>query len=179
VELRLPVASPFRQPYVNSVLGSSLILIPWERSISKGSPTQFPSLRYVSPLSSGAFGHEFVERHTSDDVSTAHKARMWLVVPFRHTSYAVEFLAIGKVEGVRMRRDAVTPACHCALTAEIQATQGAFSGQQVDAEAPQLAGTVRHSGPCAAGAYAASCDVSSARPALGAHETVGHGLPDR
>ena len=58
-EWPLQVASPFRQPYVNSVLGSALISIPGERSISKGSPTQFPSLRYVSPLDRGArFRHQ-------------------------------------------------------------------------------------------------------------------------
>src|ERR1700733_8852485 len=47
------VALPFRQPYVNFVLGSSLISIPRERSISKGSPTLFPSLKYASPLNRG------------------------------------------------------------------------------------------------------------------------------
>lgn len=53
-EWRLQVASLFRQPYVNSVSGNALISIPGERSNSKGSRTQFPSLRYVSPLNRGA-----------------------------------------------------------------------------------------------------------------------------
>ena len=55
------VASPFRQPCVNSVSGSALISIPGERSISKGSPTQFPSLRYVSLLDRGAARHGTTE----------------------------------------------------------------------------------------------------------------------
>lgn len=48
--LRLPEASLFQQPSVNSVSGSTLPSIQWAHSISKGLQSQCPSSRWVSLL---------------------------------------------------------------------------------------------------------------------------------